>query len=54
MESKTVFYILDRNDTEELIYTAITRARENLIIYNLGNDTFNKFFDQRMESISYL
>ena len=51
MESKTVFYILDPNDTEELVYTAITRAKENLIIYALGNETMSEFFAQKMETL---
>jgi len=31
----------------EMMYTAITRARENLYIINIGNETYNKFFKEQ-------
>lgn len=30
----------------EMVYTAITRARESLYIVNIGNDTYDKFFKE--------
>lgn len=39
----------DENESEnenELIYTAITRAKNNLIIINIGNQKYRKFFTQ--------
>ena len=32
----------------EMMYTAITRARENLYIINIGNDTYDDFFNNQM------
>lgn len=31
----------------EMMYTAITRARENLYIINIGNETYDKFFKEQ-------
>ena len=35
-------------NTPELIYTAITRARQNLFIINLGNSTYHSFFSENI------
>lgn len=46
-ESDYVVLILEKdhkNTTPELIYTAITRCRKKLIIYNRGNKEYNNFF----------
>lgn len=43
-ESRVVFLIIEnqtvKKDSDELIYTALTRAREHLIIINLGNSAY--------------
>ncbi len=44
-EIPTLFLIID-NDLDESIYTALTRARENLIIFNLENSKYTNFFSQ--------
>lgn len=38
------YYIKARENTPALIYTAITRARNNLFIINLGNKKYDSFF----------
>lgn len=46
-EINTLFLIIDKDSqfqTEELIYTGLTRCRNNLIILNLGNDKYHNFF----------
>ena len=35
----------DSNDTDELIYTAITRSKNNLFIINCGNEKYKEFFE---------
>lgn len=52
-ETHTLILIIDKLesgesslDSNELIYTAMTRCRSNLIILNLGNDTYDKFFER--------
>lgn len=48
-EIPTVILIINNSDswsdTDELIYTAITRARENLIIINIENERYTEFFN---------
>ena len=56
-ESPSVIIILDdeynakaacRKPMEpEMMYTAITRARESLYIINIGNETYDKFFKEQ-------
>ena len=56
-ESPSVIIILDdeynakaacrRPMEPEMMYTAITRARESLYIINIGNDTYDKFFKEQ-------
>lgn len=53
-ESPSVIVILEgdialhntafRPMSPQTIYTAITRARENMYIINIGNDTYHNFF----------
>lgn len=46
-ESETLVLIIDNMDkklTDELLYTAITRCKKNLIIFNRGNKIYHKFF----------
>lgn len=48
-ESPTIILFItneneEKGDEEKLIYTAITRARENLFIMNLGNTKYHNFF----------
>ncbi|ACE61499.1 NERD domain-containing protein [Actinobacillus pleuropneumoniae] len=43
-EIHTLFLLIDDKSTNELVYTGITRARQNLVIINLGNSRFSHFF----------
>jgi hypothetical protein len=50
-EIPTLFLIIEnesddesRFTTDELVYTAITRSRQNLIIINIGNQKYDNFF----------
>lgn len=46
-ESKTIFLIIDSKcDNDELIYTWITRTKDNLIIINLWNTKYHSFFSK--------
>ena len=38
LESKSVFYIMDKSDEPELVYTAVTRSSENLVIFDIDCD----------------
>lgn len=44
MESDTVFFILLETDSPEIVYTAITRAKRNLIIFGDSHCQYKNFF----------
>ncbi len=43
------YYIQERENTPALIYTALTRAKCNLFIINLGNPKYDTFFKTNIE-----
>ena len=54
-EIDTLFLFIEKDSSSnstnaELIYTGITRARRNLIIFNLGNYKYDNFFKQEIEN----
>jgi hypothetical protein len=53
-EIDTLFLIIEKEEDDftnsELIYTGLTRARKNLIIFNLGNIRYDAFFKVEIES----
>lgn len=49
LESKSVFYLMDDDDTPEIVYTSITRSVENLIILDISKgNRFSDFFNNNM------
>ncbi|TOM47207.1 hypothetical protein CGH75_26160, partial [Vibrio parahaemolyticus] len=44
LESDTVFCILLNDDHEEMVYTGITRARKNLVIFDCYDSRYKGFF----------
>mgnify|MGYP006150429159 CR=1 FL=1 len=55
-EINTLFLIIEKeeNDKEftnsELVYTALTRAKRDLIIFNLGNKKYHDFFKEEIQN----
>ena len=55
-EINTLFLIIDHDEEEsqstnaELIYTALTRAKRNLIVFNLGNHHYDSFFRNEIQN----
>ena len=47
----TEILVLDNNPSlnDEMVYTAITRAKNNLIIVNIGNEKYHKFFSDHLK-----
>lgn len=44
-------YVLQsHSNINALLYTGITRARENLFIFNLGNESYHNFFKTRISN----
>lgn len=50
-EAHTVFLFIDDKSNDELIYTGITRARQNIVIINFGNMKYHDFFIKHMKVI---
>lgn len=56
-EIDTLFLFIEKEEDNkefanaELIYTGLTRARKNLIIFNLGNRKYDEFFRQEIETV---
>lgn len=55
-EIDTLFLFIEKEDDEnkefinaELIYTGLTRARRNLIVFNFGNNKYDGFFKDEIE-----
>ena len=46
LSEREKYCVSTRENVPELIYTAITRAKENLYIINLGNENYHQFFDE--------
>ena len=49
-ESRAVFLIVENNEAtsaefDELLYTGITRAKENLVVINFGNEKYHKILE---------
>lgn len=55
-EINTLFLIIEKEEDNkdftnaELIYTALTRARKNLVVFNLGNKRYNEFFESEIQN----
>ncbi len=44
MESKTIFCVLNGHEEPEMVYTAITRAKVNLVIFDKRGSKYTSFF----------
>lgn len=44
------YYIENRENSSALVYTAITRARSNLFIINMGNKQYHTFFERNIKN----
>jgi len=49
-ESPTVFLILNANDQDEMVYTGITRAKFNIMIFLQTGSKYKSFFDTYLQS----
>lgn len=50
-EAPTIICIIQNVTSPELIYTGITRAKENLLVINIGENHYHEFFNSKMQSI---
>lgn len=51
LHDRQVYSVSARENVPELIYTAITRAKECLFIVNLGNDKYDEFFNKIVKKL---
>ncbi|WP_297571722.1 MULTISPECIES: ATP-binding domain-containing protein [Helicobacter] len=55
-ESQAVFLIIEdkttKNEFDELLYTGFTRARENLVIINFGNEEYHKILKPMFDKVN--
>lgn len=52
-EAHTLFMLLDYSENElkeELIYTALTRCRKNLVVINVNDHMYSDFFKRNMQN----
>ncbi|MFZ6052552.1 UvrD-helicase domain-containing protein [Halocola ammonii] len=55
-EINTLFLFIEKEEADqeftnaELVYTALTRAKRNLIVFNLGNDKYDEFFKSEIQN----
>jgi hypothetical protein len=45
LQAQTVFCILTPDDKAEIVYTAITRAQRNLVVFDIASSKFRHFFE---------
>lgn len=50
LEAQTVFCILTPDDTAEMVYTGITRAQKNLVVFDAPGSSFSDFFLRHMST----
>lgn len=48
LEAQTVFCILTQDDEAEMVYTGITRAQRNLVVFDTSTSSFRTFFQAHM------
>lgn len=51
-ESPTVFVLVEKDDSPELVYTALTRARQNIIVFCEKDSKYWSFFSDRLAPVS--
>lgn len=50
-ESPTVILFISDSDSPEIVYTGLTRAKENIIVFSTRNCKYASFFEGRLDSI---
>lgn len=50
LQAQTVFCILTPDDEPEMVYTAITRAQRNLVVFDTSSSRFRSFFENNLQS----
>lgn len=48
-EIPNLFLIIDGNDNEEIVYTALTRSKFNIMVFTHHDSKYNNFFEKELE-----
>ena len=51
LEAQTVFCILTPEDDAEMVYTGITRAQRNLVVFDSSASSFRSLFQEHMAMV---
>lgn len=51
-ESPTIFLIVGEKDQPEIVYSGLTRAKENLVVFVHQNSPYRGFFESHLEPLS--
>lgn len=49
LQAQTVFCIITPDDEAEMVYTAITRAQRNLVVFDTSSSKFRSFFENNLQ-----
>lgn len=50
LEAQNIVYLMSGNDTDEIVYTAITRSKHNLLAFFPQGHKYASFFEQRLRT----
>lgn len=50
LEAETVFCILIKGDDPEIVYTGITRAQKNLVVFDMADSKYEQFFVDELQA----
>ncbi len=54
LEARNIVYLMSSNDTDEIVYTAITRSKNNLLAYFSPGHKYASFLEQRLRPLSQI
>ena len=49
LEAETAFLIIQPKDSSEIVYTGMTRAKKNLVVFSCASSSFQTFFKSNIE-----
>lgn len=52
-ESPLIFLLVNNNDSPEMVFTGLTRAKENIVVYLESNSSYLEFFSKHLHKIEY-
>ena len=53
-ETPTVFLVIVDGDSPEMIYTGLTRAKENIVVFLPDSSPYTDFFQSHLDDVEFL